>query len=138
LLRAATSLELRSQFTSKIKKLEETVALEERKLKKLKGNAEAQQRARNKKREKLDKENIVEMYDAPGRPSFLINDPELLDKMHGSVEFGAADHKRRKETIKVRTVKHLREEMEEKYSVYMAKSTVQNYIQPRHPGTREA
>lgn len=28
--------------------------------------------------------------------------------------------------------------MEEKYSVYMAKSTVQNYIQPRHPGTREA
>jgi hypothetical protein len=74
----------------------------------------------------------------PGRPSFLLNDPELLNKMHDSVEFGAADHKRRKETIKVRTVKHLREEMEENYNIYMAKSTLQNYIQPRHPATKEA
>jgi hypothetical protein len=64
LLRAATSSELRSQFTSKIKKLEDTVVLEEKKLKRLKGNAEARQRARNKKQEKLEKENIVEMYDA--------------------------------------------------------------------------
>ncbi len=138
LLKTATSSEIRSQFTSKIKELEETVVLEERKLKKLKGNAEAQTRARKKKREKLDKENIVEMYNTPGQPSFLMNDPELLDKMNNCVEFGAADHKRRKEIIKVRTVKHLREEMEEKYGVNMAKSTVQNYMQPRHPGTREA
>jgi len=78
------------------------------------------------------------MYNTPGQPSFLMNDPELLDKMNNCVEFGAADHKRRKEIIKVRTVKHLREEMEEKYGVNMAKSTVQNYMQPRHLGTREA
>ncbi len=86
----------------------------------------------------MDKENIVEMYNTPGQPSFLMNDPELLDKINNCVKFGAADHKRRKEIIKVRTVKHLREEMEEKYGVNMAKSTVQNYMQPRHLGTREA
>ena len=74
------------------------------------------------------------MYNTPGRPSFLINDHNLLEKMHNSIEFGAADHKRRKEIIKVRTVKHLREKMEENYNIYMAKSTLQNYMQPRHPG----
>ncbi|CAG8723430.1 14321_t:CDS:1, partial [Funneliformis mosseae] len=45
--------------------LEETVVLDEKKLKKLKGNAEAQKRAQEKKKEKLNKENIIEMYDAP-------------------------------------------------------------------------
>jgi hypothetical protein len=28
--------------------------------------------------------------------------------------------------------------MEEDYDIYMSKSTVKNYIQPRHPGTAEA
>ena len=101
LLKTTTSSEIRSQFTSKIKELEETVVLEERKLKKLKGNAEAQTRAQKKKREKLDKENIIKMYNTSGWPSFLMNNPELLDKMQSSVEFEAADHKRRKEIIKV-------------------------------------
>ena len=86
----------------------------------------------------LEKENIVEVYDTPGRPSLLRNDPNLLEKMHNSVEFGAADYKRRKEVIKVRTIKHLREKMEEDYEIYMAKSTVRKYLQPRHPGTKEA
>jgi len=72
------------------------------------------------------------MYDTRGRPSFLINDPNLMEKMHDSVEFGAADHKRRKEVIKVRTVKHLREKIEENYNVFMARSTLQNYMQPKH------
>ena len=94
LLKAATSSELRSQFTSKIRKLEEMITLKEKKLKRLKSNAEAQQQARNKKHEKLEKENIVKMYDTSGHPSFLMNDPELLNKMHSSIEFGAADHKR--------------------------------------------
>jgi len=63
-------------------------------LKRLKGNAEAQKRARKKKREMLEKENIVEAYDTLGRPSFLINEPNLLENMHKIIEFGAADHKR--------------------------------------------
>jgi hypothetical protein len=67
-----------------------------------------------------------------------MNDPNLLEKMHSCIEFGVADHKRRKEVIKVRTIKHLRETMEDNYNVYMSKSTVQNYMQPRHPASKEA
>ena len=78
----------------------------------------------------LEKENVMEIYDTPGRPSFLMKDPELLEKMHSSIEFGAADHKRRKEVIKVRTIQHLREKLEENYNVYMSKSTLRNYMQP--------
>jgi hypothetical protein len=33
------------------------------------------------------------MYNIPGYLSFLIKNPNLLDKMHTSVEFKAADHK---------------------------------------------
>jgi alanyl-tRNA synthetase len=131
-------LELHAQFSSKIKDLKKTIMLEKKKFQRLKGNAAAQQRARKKKKERLEKENIVEIYDTPGRPSFLINEPNLLENMHNSIEFGAADHKRRKEVIKVRTIKHLREKMEEDYRIYMANSTMQNYLQPRHPNTKEA
>jgi hypothetical protein len=138
LLKTATSSTLRTQFTSKIEDLEKTIEIEERKLKRLKDNAAARKRARNKKQQKLEEENIVEIYDTPGRPSFLINDSNFLDKMHKSIEFGAADYKRRKEVIKVRTVKHLREKMEENYSIHIARSTLQNYMQPRHPGSKEA
>ncbi|PKY59316.1 hypothetical protein RhiirA4_481952 [Rhizophagus irregularis] len=68
LSRVATSSVLYSQFASKIKDLEKTI-------------------------EMLKEENIVEIYDAPEHPSFLINEPNLLENMHNSVEFGAADHK---------------------------------------------
>src|SRR5687768_11300571 len=78
------------------------------------------------------------MYDIPGCPLFLINDSNLLEKMHGSIEFRAADHKRRKEIIKVRTIKHLREKMEENYKIYMTRSMMQNYLQPRNSETKEA
>ncbi|CAB4495191.1 unnamed protein product [Rhizophagus irregularis] len=50
LLYMTTSSEFRTQFTSKIRKLEEIIMFEENKLKKLKDNAAAQVRARNKKR----------------------------------------------------------------------------------------
>ncbi|CAB4473969.1 unnamed protein product [Rhizophagus irregularis] len=138
LSRVTTSSELHTQFSSKIKDLEKSIFLEEKTLKRLRGNAEAQKRARNKKREMLEKENIVEVYDTPGCPSFLINEPNLLENMHNSIEFGAADHKRHKEVIKVQTIKHLREKMEENYGIYMANSTTQNYLQPRHSNTKEA
>ncbi|CAB4490217.1 unnamed protein product [Rhizophagus irregularis] len=114
LSRVTTSSELHTQFSSKIKDLEKSIFLEEKTLKRLR------------------------VYDTPGRPSFLINEPNLLENMHNSIEFGAADHKRRKEVIKVRTIKHLREKMEENYGIYMANSTTQNYLQPRHSNTKEA
>lgn len=43
LLQTASSSELRSQITSKINNLEETIIINEKRLKRLKGNAEAQQ-----------------------------------------------------------------------------------------------
>lgn len=80
----------------------------------------------------------MEIYDASSHPSFFIKDPNLLKKMHDCVEFEAADYKRQKETIKVRTVKHLRKKMKENYNIYFARTTLQNYMQPRHPATKEA
>lgn len=138
LLQASTLPELRIQFTSKIKEFEDIIKVKEKRLKQLQGNAEARKRARKKKQEDLEKENIVELYDKPGRPSFLINDPKFLEKMHDSIEFGAADYKRRKEVIKVRTIKHLREKMEEDYNIHIARTTLQNYMQPRSSGSKEA
>ncbi len=41
-----------------------------------------------------------------------MKDLNLLEKMHSSIEFEVADHKRRKEVIKVRTIKHLHEKLE--------------------------
>ncbi|CAB5211601.1 unnamed protein product [Rhizophagus irregularis] len=82
----ATSSELRSQFNSKIKKLEETIVVEKR-LKQLKNHATSKQRTRKRK-------------------SFFMNDPE---KMNSSIEFGTVDYKYHKEVIKVRTVQHLQD-----------------------------
>ena len=48
------------------------------------------------------------------------------------------DHKQRKEIIKVQIVKHLCEEMEEKYNAHMTRSMLQIYMQPKHLGMKEA
>ena len=50
-----------------------------------------------------------------------MRDPDLWDKIHNSIEFGAAHAKRRKVIIKVRTIKHLRETLEEKYNTYLSR-----------------
>ncbi|PKB95206.1 hypothetical protein RhiirA5_437152 [Rhizophagus irregularis] len=102
LSRVTTSSELHTQFSSKIKYFEKSMLLEKKTLKWLRGNAEAQKRARNKKRKMLEKENIVKMYNTLGCPSFLINKPNLLENMHNSIEFGIADHKRHKEDDKAK------------------------------------
>lgn len=121
ILQMTTSSALCSQFFSKIKKLEGTIIIEKSKIKRLRDNVAAQNQVRERKKQKLNNENIVEIYNAPGHPSY---NPDLLEKLHSSIEFGAADHKRRKEIIKVRTIKHLREKMEENYNICMSKSTV--------------
>ena len=36
---------------------------------------------------------IVEKYDIPGRPSAIMKDSDLWDKIYNSVEFGAAHAK---------------------------------------------
>jgi hypothetical protein len=103
-------------------------------LNKLKRHAEAQSKLRTKK-QKLLEEGVVEKYDTPGRPSAAMKDPELWDKIHDSIEFGAAHAKRRKVVIKVRTIKHLRETLEEKYNTYLSRQCLSTYLQPRHQNT---
>ncbi|GBC14720.2 hypothetical protein GLOIN_2v1766467 [Rhizophagus irregularis DAOM 181602=DAOM 197198] len=64
-----------------------------------------------------------------------MKDPDLWDKIHDSIEFGVAHAKRRKVIIKVRTVKHLRETLEEKYNTYLSHQCLSTYLQSRHQNT---
>src|SRR3954468_2488824 len=66
LLQATTSLELRIEFTLKIKKFEEIIEVEERRLKQLKNNAASKQQSRKRKKEMLEKKNVIEIDDTPG------------------------------------------------------------------------
>ncbi|GBC26323.2 hypothetical protein GLOIN_2v1870260 [Rhizophagus irregularis DAOM 181602=DAOM 197198] len=124
------------KVTLKTKIIEEEHTLSEQRvlLSKLKRHAEAQSKLRTKKK-KLIEEGVVEQYNTPGRPSAAMKDPELWDKIHDSVEFGAAHAKRRKVVIKVRTIKHLRETLEEKYNTYLSRQCLSTYLQPRHQNT---
>ncbi|CAG8855898.1 29633_t:CDS:1, partial [Gigaspora margarita] len=79
----------------------------------------------------LEEEQVVIRYDAPGKPSILLQNPELLDHIHNSVEYGSADARRRKEAVKVRIINHLRENLEKNYGIYIARTTLNNYLLPR-------
>ncbi|GBC24607.2 hypothetical protein GLOIN_2v1766467 [Rhizophagus irregularis DAOM 181602=DAOM 197198] len=82
-----------------------------------------------------NEEGVVEQYNTLGRPSATMKDPELWDKIHDSVEFGAAYARRRKVVIKVRTIKHLRETLEEKYNTYLSHQCLSTYLQFHHQNT---
>ena len=79
----------------------------------------------------LTENQEVVRYDHPGRPSLLFEHPDLHDQIHDSIEFGSADSKRRKEVVKVRIIEHLRKNLEENYNVYMARTTLNNYLLPK-------
>ncbi|CAG8794894.1 31910_t:CDS:1, partial [Racocetra persica] len=70
-------------------------------------------------------------YNRPGRPSLLIKYPHLHDNIHESVEFGSADEKRRKEVVKVQIIENLYKNLEENYGIYIARTTLNNYLLPR-------
>ena len=79
----------------------------------------------------LTENQEVVQYDHPGRPSLLFAYPDLHNQIHDSVEFGSADSKRRKEVVKVQIIENLRKNLEEDYNVYMAQTTLNNYLLPR-------
>ncbi|CAG8446961.1 4526_t:CDS:2 [Scutellospora calospora] len=87
-------------------------------MQKLKRNAEYQFKCRSKKTKAIVERQEVVRYDKKH-----IND---------SVEYGSADAHRHKEAIKVRIVSHQRENLEKNYGIYMAKTTLNNYLLPRH------
>ncbi|CAB4483265.1 unnamed protein product [Rhizophagus irregularis] len=121
-------------LSSKLIEEQKVVSEQNARLNKLKRHADTQAKLAAKKN-KLLEEGIVERYDTPGRPSAAMKDPELWDKIHDSIEFGAAHAKRRKVVIKVRTIKHLRETLEEKYNTYLSRQCLSTYLQPRHQNT---
>jgi hypothetical protein len=130
----ATDDSVKIMLSTKLIEEQQIISDQQIQLNKLKRHASTQAKLAAKKN-KLLEEGIVEKYDTPGRPSAAIKDPDLWDKIHNSIEFGAAHAKRRKEIIKVRTVKHLRESLEEKYNIYLSRQCLSTYLQPRHQNT---
>ncbi|PKC00411.1 hypothetical protein RhiirA5_403248 [Rhizophagus irregularis] len=109
----ATSSELRSQFNSKIKKLEETIVVEKR-LKQLKNHATSKQRTRKRK-------------------SFFMNDPE---KMNSSIEFGTVDYKYHKEVIKKHT-KAMHPSRRERTTQLIEKECNRQFIEDKCEGVED-
>ncbi|PKC10142.1 hypothetical protein RhiirA5_498690 [Rhizophagus irregularis] len=62
----------------------------------------------------------------------------LHDRIHDCVEFGSADAERRKEAIKVRTIENLRKNLEERYEIYMARTTLKSYLLPHQSNSLAA
>jgi hypothetical protein len=115
----------------KIGELQTEISSNKDKIMKLKRNAKYVQDCRAKKSKILTENQEVVQYDRPGRPPLLFEHPDLHDRIHDSVEFGSADAKRRKEVVKVRIIENLRKNLEERYNIYMARTTLNNYLLPR-------
>src|SRR3989337_398890 len=115
----------------KIENLQNEIKSNKDKITKLKRNAKYSQNCREKKLKLLIENQEIVRYDKPGKPSFLFKHPDLHDRIHDCIEFGSADAKRRKEAVKVRIIENLRKNLEEKYDIYMARTTLNNYLLPR-------
>ncbi|CAG8515493.1 41962_t:CDS:2 [Gigaspora margarita] len=88
-----------------------------------------------KKQKQLEEEGIVEQWEDTRRLSILAQNPDLLEHIHNCIEYGEADKKRRKIIIKIRTIKHLKDKLEEKYNLYISRQTLLTYLWPKHPNT---
>ncbi|CAG8761054.1 9538_t:CDS:2, partial [Cetraspora pellucida] len=88
-----------------------------------------------KKRKKQLNDEIIEIYDTRRHLSELQKNSDLLDQIHKYVEFGAADKKKRKTVIKVCTIKHLRDALQEKYNIYITQQTLSTYLLSRYANT---
>lgn len=64
--------------------------------------------------------------------------PDLHKHIHKCIEFKAADKKRRKEVIKVRTICHLRKDLNSKYNEYLSYTTLNNYLMPSRSNIKAA
>ncbi|CAG8842200.1 34189_t:CDS:2, partial [Gigaspora margarita] len=91
----------------------------------IQNNAPAQKRTATKA---LEEKQEVVRYDKCGRPSYLLQHPDLLEHIYDSIEYGSADIQRHKEAIKVRIVNHLKKNLEQNYGIYMARTTLNNYL----------
>uniref|UniRef100_U9UL61 C2H2-type domain-containing protein n=1 Tax=Rhizophagus irregularis (strain DAOM 181602 / DAOM 197198 / MUCL 43194) TaxID=747089 RepID=U9UL61_RHIID len=126
-----TDSQVRHDMYTKIENLQAEIESNRKKIVKLKRNATYAQNCRTKKVKMLTESQEVVRYDHPGRPSLLFAHPDLHDRIHDSVEFGSADSKRRKEVVKVQIIDNLRNNLKENYNIYMARTTLNNYLLSR-------
>ncbi|PKB97763.1 hypothetical protein RhiirA5_432532 [Rhizophagus irregularis] len=127
---STSNYEIRCNLMERMTNLKEILCSENNKVKKLKRQAGYQRKNREKKAKLLQECQEVIQYSSPGRPPLLTQYPDLHEHIHECIEFGAADKKRRKEVIKVRTIRHLQEELKSKYNEYLSRTTFSNYLLP--------
>ncbi|PKY54879.1 hypothetical protein RhiirA4_502696 [Rhizophagus irregularis] len=102
---STNNLEIQNNLLERMVTLKQVLHDEDNKIKKLKHQVEYQQKSRAKKARLLQEHQEVILYDSSGRPPFLTQYPNLIEHIHECIEFKAADKKRRKEIIKVRTIR---------------------------------
>jgi hypothetical protein len=130
--------QIKHEMYLKIEKAESEINTNKDKISKLKRNARYAQNCRAKKLKMLTENQEVVCYDNPGHPPLLFAYPDLHNQIHDSIEFGSADSKRRKEVVKVRIIENLRKNLEENYNIYMARTTLNNYLLPRQANSNAA
>jgi len=123
-----TSSQLRYDMYAKIVDFWTQIKSNQDKIVKLKRNAKYVQNCKEKKQKMLTENQKIIWYNRLSHPSLLFKYLELHDHIHNSVEFGSADEKWRKEVVKVRIIENLRKNLEEKYNIYMAQITLNNYL----------
>src|SRR6266542_589475 len=126
----ASDAQIRDDIYQKIENLWDEVKSDKNRITKLKRNAIYAQNCKEKKLRQLIENKEVVRYDKPGKLPFLFKHPDLHECIYDCIEFGSADAKRRKEAIKVRTIEHLRKNLEERYEIYMARTTLKSYLLP--------
>ena len=127
-----TNPEYLKDFASRIASVETSIKDQATRLDQLKWHAISQRKLQEKKRKLLEKEQLVIKYDTPGHPPLIYQYPDIHDHIHACIEFGEANAQRRCEIIKVRTIKHLQNALEEKYNEYLSRTSMRNYILPRN------
>ncbi|CAG8791273.1 5571_t:CDS:1, partial [Cetraspora pellucida] len=129
---STTDLEPKYELINHIQNLTQVLNNEDKKLQSLKKNANYQCKCREKKDQDLNKHQQVVKYGLPGHSSVLHKYLDLLEHIHESIKFSAADSKRKKEVIKIQTVIHLQEALKSKYDEHLFWSTVYNYLIPHY------
>ncbi|CAG8746447.1 24785_t:CDS:2 [Cetraspora pellucida] len=114
----ATDINIRHNLFAQIQENKDIINANDKKIKSLQKHAYNQAKSEAKKRKQLDE--------------------DLLEKIHDCIEFGEADQKIRKTVIKIRTISHLKKELEEQYELYLNRQTLSTYLWPKHPNTFSA
>ncbi|CAG8521266.1 22670_t:CDS:2 [Cetraspora pellucida] len=102
----ATNPQCSRNLSFQITEIQKNITEEQEWLKKLKRHASNQQKSQEKKLRALNKKSIVIRYDSPRE----------------------ANAQRRHKIIKVRTIQHLRDTLEDNYNIYMSHTSMRNYI----------